>query len=315
MNALFSFFFRAWVPTLFLLTFHPLPGQIAAGLYVGTFSGQEMGDFVVAVDGYTAYVALYNESSGESYATSTTVDTSGRFNVWVGNGTASGRFSQTGLSGTAPGVTFTARRVRPEGVHGSRAGFFTGTFSGSIEGEVYAALLPDGRFWFLSESRYGSEGGKGRLSFNGDLSTTSYLGTRISGSGSGNRLSGTWRGSGGQGTFQATKRIGLSSFLDLVPFATEKRSGSWGKSPWLGWFAEIAYPYIWHQDHGWWYILGGDPFGTWVYERHLGSCYLSEWQYPWLYSSGKGKWLYYERGTNAPRWFRDGPGWLEIPRG
>jgi ELWxxDGT repeat protein len=107
-------------------------------------------------------------------------------------------------------------------------------------------------------------------------------------------------------------KIPGESVVPKFPFLPSRRVGDWALSEWIGWYQDLRAPWIFHQDHGWWYTPEGSENGFWVYDRYLGWVYTSKSLYPWLYSAERAKWLYFQTGTNAPRWFYDRTDWFTI---
>ncbi len=89
----------------------------------------------------------------------------------------------------------------------------------------------------------------------------------------------------------------------------------WKRLDWLGFFHDgeaadyDAYGphWIYHAQHGWlyWY-LADNPYDFtrfWMWSSELGWCWMAESTYPYLWSAGRGAWLWYLEGSSSPRWF------------
>jgi hypothetical protein len=277
---------------------------LPAGLYLGGFQGQESGDFILALDSSgTAYVAGYSETYDMVFVAQTALRSDNSFDTYTSGGVrVQGTANRQRVSGTAPGITFSAQRLSPDGKHETLAGLYIGKFTGTIGGDAYAAVLPDGRVWFLSFSNWGSEGGKGTLASNGSFDLRSYLGTRIRGSIGSSGASGTWSGDGGSGSFSGAKVVTIEELIFALPFAAQMVSNGWSYTDWLGWYVDRGSPWVWHLEHGWWYVQDNGSEAFWAYDPRLGWIWVEPSVYPWLYVPLKFEWQYFEEGTSAPRW-------------
>lgn len=93
---------------------------------------------------------------------------------------------------------------------------------------------------------------------------------------------------------------------DFFPGLASQGNG-WYEASWLGWVNVGNYPFVWHLQHGWWYLLEpGSGGGGWVYSYSPGEWwYVTQSFYPYIYSADRGGWLFYEKETGAPRQFFD----------
>jgi hypothetical protein len=80
--------------------------------------------------------------------------------------------------------------------------------------------------------------------------------------------------------------------------------GGWKGSVWLGYLRPEYAPWTFHLEHGWLYAYGTQPGSVTVWdhgmERHW---WTSSAVYPYVYRFHDGVWLWYLKGTTAPRWF------------
>ncbi|MCC5807556.1 MAG: VCBS repeat-containing protein [Opitutales bacterium] len=121
----------------------------------------------------------------------------------------------------------------------------------------------------------------------------------------------------------------LGTFGDHIQFVTPRRISTDlslppgrddAVAPWSGaeplgdrkffldWFGVFYDPPgdfgIYHEDHGWIAAVAGESAESiWLFDRVLGWLWTSEDAYPWYYWRNpiQTTWLYYERGTRAPR--------------
>ena len=65
---------------------------------------------------------------------------------------------------------------------------------------------------------------------------------------------------------------------------TAERYGEWRFLEWFGWFADPAPGWISHAEHGWWYVVGGNPAGFFAYDFALEAWgWTGGAVYPWIY--------------------------------
>lgn len=84
-----------------------------------------------------------------------------------------------------------------------------------------------------------------------------------------------------------------------------------------GWLNDTSAPWVWHQEHGWWWVHpSASNRESWIFwDRGLGWTSVDLSHYPWMYSFGEHSgWLYHLPGTQDPRLFysRNAGGWIEI---
>ncbi|GEM_PF-1656194 len=93
-------------------------------------------------------------------------------------------------------------------------------------------------------------------------------------------------------------------------------NAGWAWSDWLGTVYTPDAPWIFHLQNGWHYVLEETIGGVWMYSEDLEWLFSSRIFYPYLYSHGRGNWVYYLRGTAAPRYFYDfgEEDWFSLPR-
>ncbi|MDX2109905.1 MAG: hypothetical protein SFY80_06635 [Verrucomicrobiota bacterium] len=80
---------------------------------------------------------------------------------------------------------------------------------------------------------------------------------------------------------------------------------NWSWHAKLGFGCGNFFPWLYIQDHGWWYYAPIDAHGFWAYDLSpaLEWLYVSDASYPFVYSTKQADWLYYEPGSKSPRRF------------
>lgn len=91
-------------------------------------------------------------------------------------------------------------------------------------------------------------------------------------------------------------------------------SSAWSWHPGPGWIFTVHYPWVYHMDHGWWYmphlfndrsqkIFQGSIINSyWFYDLVAGWVWTSDAVYPDIYTSDYG-WLSFINSDAAGRWF------------
>lgn len=101
------------------------------------------------------------------------------------------------------------------------------------------------------------------------------------------------------------ERIGTWSYTIIgeVPLSYEYLDKKGNKNGWFGWYNDRNYPWIYHAEHKWVRIYGLDPQDIWIWDTQLGFLWTTASLYPWYWSSERREWIWYEKGSNDPRWF------------
>ena len=96
---------------------------------------------------------------------------------------------------------------------------------------------------------------------------------------------------------------------------TTELGNSWKKSNWFGVFFDTETGWIYHMEHGWIYVSGGDESALWLYDGNLGWIYTGQNLYPNVYRQSQTGWLYYfHHGGTRYFWDYDNGGWLSYPK-
>ncbi len=97
---------------------------------------------------------------------------------------------------------------------------------------------------------------------------------------------------------------------------THRHADGWLRHFHIGWVNDTFYPWLWHEDHGWWWFDEEKAIshGWWVWDLSLGWTFALSEKYGWLYDFSGYGWLAYHPGTSNPRvfWILDTEEWISI---
>jgi len=68
----------------------------------------------------------------------------------------------------------------------------------------------------------------------------------------------------------------------------------WKELPWLGYFSDTNFPWVYHVDLGWIYVKGVSLKNFWVFKENLGWLWFSSKAYPHTFSSSENNWVYFD---------------------
>jgi glucose/arabinose dehydrogenase len=90
----------------------------------------------------------------------------------------------------------------------------------------------------------------------------------------------------------------------------------WKEIPELGWVRDDAFPWVYHEAHGWLFAADDRPGGDWHYDRVLGWIWLQPAAHPFLYVHAWGEWVYFWPTSSDARWFyrMSSETWVPRPR-
>lgn len=77
----------------------------------------------------------------------------------------------------------------------------------------------------------------------------------------------------------------------------------WRYLDWFGAYHDTYFPWILHETLGWIFIHGAAPNDVWFYFDQDGWYWSTDVIYPWIYDSNVASWLFYDRGSDNPRYF------------
>jgi hypothetical protein len=81
-------------------------------------------------------------------------------------------------------------------------------------------------------------------------------------------------------------------------------SGGWKFLAWFGYYVDLGSGWYWHQQHD--YLCpsaGSTPASIYFYTTDQGWLWTSSTMYPYLYRFSDSAWLWYQKGSDNPRWF------------
>ncbi len=81
--------------------------------------------------------------------------------------------------------------------------------------------------------------------------------------------------------------------------------GGWQWSAWFGYIYTANMPWTYHPQHGWLYAIGSDPASVVFWDPSMQFWWTGDGAYPFLYRFSDASWLWYQRDSDNPRWFRN----------
>ena len=145
------------------------------------------------------------------------------------------------------------------------------------------------------------------------------------------RISGAWRivGSVSYGSSDSTygdvtvytrlanHNIWLEDFLHPWSQARNTGQGAWLESDWFGFFLPGPSNWNHHSSHGWLYLPQASQENFWAWQPSLGWWWSSLSVYPFIYSSDRMSWLYFDSSRSNPQnavFFDYGKNaWFQVP--
>jgi len=99
--------------------------------------------------------------------------------------------------------------------------------------------------------------------------------------------------------------IGFTSYsvIGELPLQFNEYDENFNKVGWIGNFNDSFFPWIWHQEHGWWYVFGLDPFDIWFWTQDMGFLWTNESIYPFIYRLSDNTWMWFLENSTDPRYF------------
>lgn len=74
-------------------------------------------------------------------------------------------------------------------------------------------------------------------------------------------------------------------------------------SPWFGWIDTAHSPWLYHYHLGWLHASQPAHDQAWLWDPALGWTFAAKHSFPFLFQHNSNSWLYYQPGSNNPRWF------------
>ena len=103
---------------------------------------------------------------------------------------------------------------------------------------------------------------------------------------------------GTPGEYAGSSGAVMAYFNNPVPLGDD-----WYELDWFGFFKADAFPWIYHNNHGWLYAAGSGGSVFWLYDSALGWVARGPAYGSWLYLANQATWAYYQQWTSNPRWF------------
>ena len=106
------------------------------------------------------------------------------------------------------------------------------------------------------------------------------------------------------------KKSGSVQILYGVPSSwdagyTDVGSG-WRQLPWIDYYAPLHNDWYNHNEHGFIYVAPvSNPGSVYIYTLDMGWLWTTRTQYPYLYRFSDNSWLWYLKGSDNPRWFKN----------
>lgn len=89
----------------------------------------------------------------------------------------------------------------------------------------------------------------------------------------------------------------------------------WTWNEWFGSYVNTSYPWVFHENQGWWYFTNADVDSAFVWDSELGWLWIGTDTYPVMYAFSREAWIEYSLFEDGLRWFyQDGPGWFSVPQ-
>ena len=80
--------------------------------------------------------------------------------------------------------------------------------------------------------------------------------------------------------------------LSIIREGTVELAGGWRQSSWFGLYLDHGNGWIYHQVHGWLYMVHDGKTGIWAWSENRGWVWSKKEIYPFLYQSNIGNWIY-----------------------
>ena len=87
--------------------------------------------------------------------------------------------------------------------------------------------------------------------------------------------------------------------LSIIREGTVELAGGWRQSQWFGLYLDHGNGWVYHQAHGWLYMVHDGQDGIWTWHQQRGWLWTRQNLYPYLYESNTANWLYLLGGING----------------
>ena len=109
----------------------------------------------------------------------------------------------------------------------------------------------------------------------------------------------------------------IAGFLPSWKQARKTGMEGWLQSDWFGYFLPLPSKWNFHPSHGWVYSSGENDESFWAWQENLGWWWSDLAVYPFIYSSERMNWLYFDALKSTPReavFYDYGMGdWVRVP--
>ena len=109
----------------------------------------------------------------------------------------------------------------------------------------------------------------------------------------------------------------IAGYLPSWKQARKTGMEGWLQSDWFGYFLPLPSKWNFHPSHGWVYSFGENDESFWAWQENLGWWWSDLSVYPFIYSSKRMNWLYFDISKSTPReavFYDYGTGnWVRVP--
>lgn len=91
--------------------------------------------------------------------------------------------------------------------------------------------------------------------------------------------------------------------LSIIREGTIELAGGWRQSSWFGNYLDHGNGWIYHQIHGWLYMVHDGKTGIWAWSENRGWIWSNKEIYPFLYQSNIGNWIYVLPTSNGKPYY------------
>jgi len=91
--------------------------------------------------------------------------------------------------------------------------------------------------------------------------------------------------------------------LSIIREGTIELAGGWRQSSWFGLYLDHGNGWVYHQVHGWLYMVHDGKIGIWAWSENRGWVWSSKEIYPFLYQSNIENWIYVLPTSNGKPYY------------
>lgn len=93
-----------------------------------------------------------------------------------------------------------------------------------------------------------------------------------------------------------------------VPWGNVFDTGVYRWTPWLGFFYDALYPWVFQEQVGWFYCAGASEQDLWLWHHPRGWLWTSSTQFPFLFSQAQAAWVWLNTAETPSVWYLQGQG-------